>query len=284
MRLECDGFLGPRRHTPFSKYQVTAMKTCQHEWIEQCLIKYRFESLPEGEHWEDAHYPIPNCQGGTETVLLWSRDHAVHGPIQSENLDQVCIDGRKIHIDRPLIEEHYPDYLPLYDKWYIESKSRAGRISCIKRNQEDPDYWDKTLGAYLRENPDHHRKAAQKVKEKNPNHFIENYQKTLAPLQQDKEAYSNKCRKNFKQRLEDDPGYQSRVFKKLLEKNPNHQSEAAQKRWEVNPDKTQVTSLGKDRWYDPDHPELGQHNAGVLVKKQKKLGYPHGKENRVKVG
>jgi hypothetical protein len=38
------------------------------------------------------------------------------------------------------------------------------------------------------------------------------------------------------------------------------------------------------KWYDPDHPELGEHNAGVLVRKQKKLGYPYGKENRVKVG
>ena len=31
---------------------------------------------------------------------------------------------------------------------------------------------------------------------------------------------------------------------------------------------------------DPDHPELGHHNAGNLAKKQKALGLPHGKENR----
>ena len=35
---------------------------------------------------------------------------------------------------------------------------------------------------------------------------------------------------------------------------------------------------------DPDHPEIGRHNAGNLVKKQKALGFPHGKENRRKVG
>jgi hypothetical protein len=36
-------------------------------------------------------------------------------------------------------------------------------------------------------------------------------------------------------------------------------------------------------WEDPDHPELGTHNAGNLVRKQKSLALPHSKENRRKV-
>lgn len=36
-------------------------------------------------------------------------------------------------------------------------------------------------------------------------------------------------------------------------------------------------------WEDPDHPEIGQHNAGNLVKRQKSLGLPHSKENRRQV-
>jgi hypothetical protein len=39
----------------------------------------------------------------------------------------------------------------------------------------------------------------------------------------------------------------------------------------------------KMRYTDPDHPELGHHNAGNLVLKQKARGLPHGKENRRKV-
>jgi hypothetical protein len=39
----------------------------------------------------------------------------------------------------------------------------------------------------------------------------------------------------------------------------------------------------KEIYEDPDHPELGQTTAGPLVRKQKSRGYPHGKENRVKV-
>jgi group I intron endonuclease len=42
-------------------------------------------------------------------------------------------------------------------------------------------------------------------------------------------------------------------------------------------------SAKANKYRDPDHPELGVHNAGNLVIKQKSLGYPHGKENRVRV-
>ena len=37
------------------------------------------------------------------------------------------------------------------------------------------------------------------------------------------------------------------------------------------------------KWIDPDHPELGEHSAGTLALKQKSRGYPHGKDNRVRV-
>lgn len=38
------------------------------------------------------------------------------------------------------------------------------------------------------------------------------------------------------------------------------------------------------KWMDPDHPELGTHNPGNLAKIQRRMGYPAGKENRIKVG
>ena len=39
---------------------------------------------------------------------------------------------------------------------------------------------------------------------------------------------------------------------------------------------------GKTLFIDPDHPELGAHNAGNLVRKQRALGLPHGTENRLR--
>ena len=46
--------------------------------------------------------------------------------------------------------------------------------------------------------------------------------------------------------------------------------------------KNGVNSM-KMKYADPDHPELGQHAAPILVQKQKKKGYPHGRENRVRI-
>jgi ribosomal protein L27 len=44
------------------------------------------------------------------------------------------------------------------------------------------------------------------------------------------------------------------------------------------------SKAGKTLFEDPDHPELGTHNAGNLVRVQKSKGLPHGKENRRKTG
>ena len=43
-------------------------------------------------------------------------------------------------------------------------------------------------------------------------------------------------------------------------------------------------AVGSSKWVDPDHPELGAHNPGNLAKLQRRLRYPSGKENRIKVG
>jgi hypothetical protein len=41
---------------------------------------------------------------------------------------------------------------------------------------------------------------------------------------------------------------------------------------------------GSQKWEDPEHPELGQKPACVLVQMQKRRGLPHEKENRIRVG
>lgn len=42
-------------------------------------------------------------------------------------------------------------------------------------------------------------------------------------------------------------------------------------------------TTGAQKWMDPDHPELGEKPACVLVSMQKRRGYPHGKENRIQI-
>ncbi len=224
------------------------MITCQHEWIEQCQIRYRYESLPEGEHWEDAHYPLPECLGGTQTVKLWSRDHAVHGFLQSEDLDQVCFHGFRRKTDRALIEAHNPEYLELCDQWFIEAQRRAA----LKAQETHPGLAKKTFDKLRKERPEIYREAGKKggaITRDNGN-------LDRARAMRDQEKLKDRARK-----------MSSKAFSVLLEKNPDHQR-----------------TISLQKWTDPDHPELGQHNSGNLVKKQKALGYPHGKENRVKVG
>jgi hypothetical protein len=57
---------------------------------------------------------------------MWSRDHAVHGPLQSEDLNHPCICWVRTKFDTYLIKTHYPEYLELYRKWRYELSSLAG--------------------------------------------------------------------------------------------------------------------------------------------------------------
>ena len=88
----------------------------QYEFVESCLAKYRWESLPEGQAWEEAHYPIPECLGGTETVSMWSCDHTVQGILQSEELGHPCISHLQSSVDMENLRTHYPGYLDRYKK------------------------------------------------------------------------------------------------------------------------------------------------------------------------
>ena len=89
----------------------------QKEFVEGCYNWYREADLqpgnPEDGDWEEAHYPVPKCKGGTETILLLKEHHAVQGVIQSEELQWRCIFSW---------EEKYlsGEYLELFNKWMSE--------------------------------------------------------------------------------------------------------------------------------------------------------------------
>ena len=93
----------------------------QKEFVENCYNWYREADLqpgnPEDGNWDAAHYPIPSCKDGTETILLLREHHAIQGVIQSEELQWKCLWGW---------EEKYltGEYLELYKKW----KSEGSRL------------------------------------------------------------------------------------------------------------------------------------------------------------
>jgi len=104
----------------------------QKEFVDSCVVKYRWETIPEEMKFEDAHYPIPQCKGGTKTIQLWSCDHTLQGLFQSEELNHPCLDGRRFTHDIRNLEEHYPEYLPLLYKWDKIRRSMGGKAGSHK--------------------------------------------------------------------------------------------------------------------------------------------------------
>ena len=104
---------------------------CQHEWVEQCLARYRVEP-PEGYHWEDAHYPKSERLGETNTVRLWFPDHIVQGCLQTLELQYPCICAKKRSIEQLVVSQIYPEYLPLYEEAYRFCQSFAGKRGGVR--------------------------------------------------------------------------------------------------------------------------------------------------------
>ena len=93
------------------------MITCQHEWVEQCQLRYKVEP-PVGYGFQDAHYPTSEKLGGTETIRLWYPDHIVQGCLQTLEFQYPCIDVRSREKEREIVKREYPEYVRLYDKAY----------------------------------------------------------------------------------------------------------------------------------------------------------------------
>ena len=101
----------------------------QKEFIEGCY-KYYADNLyepgnPDDGNWEEAHYPIPKCKGGTAIVLLLQEHHAIHGVVQSEELGHPCVWGWEA--------DYLPDeYLPHFNKWKLEASKLGGATSRLR--------------------------------------------------------------------------------------------------------------------------------------------------------
>ena len=86
----------------------------QAEYVAGCYEYYAVNSIVVGDPtegtWENAHYPVPSCRGGTHTVPLLKQHHAIHNVIQSEELQYPCVYGWE--------KEYLPaEYLTLLTKW-----------------------------------------------------------------------------------------------------------------------------------------------------------------------
>jgi hypothetical protein len=100
--------------------------TCQHDWISQCKARYKVNP-PKSYHWEDAHYPLSEKLGGTDTTPLWYPDHIIQGCLQTLEYEYPCIYSGKRKVERKIIGEVYPEYLGIYDQAYEMCQRYSGR-------------------------------------------------------------------------------------------------------------------------------------------------------------
>jgi hypothetical protein len=145
-----------------------------------CRAWYEEQGLiVDSSNGEFAHSPLTRKECDTGHYLLHGH-HQHHGLLQSKDLNKCCFfagNTKKWLLECGYFPENYFELWDIYEKYSNH-------------------LWENTLGKYLEENPDHAKNAAVKVKKENPSHFTENYERTLGVLQEDKEAYSEMCRKS----------------------------------------------------------------------------------------
>jgi hypothetical protein len=87
----------------------------QHDFVLGCQRYYAENHYepgnPEDGTWEDCHYPVPKCLGGTATVKLLKEHHAIQGVLQSEEYQTCCVAGWEKAI---LVGT---EYYELWKKW-----------------------------------------------------------------------------------------------------------------------------------------------------------------------
>jgi hypothetical protein len=154
-----------------------------------------------------------------------------------------------------LIEQYYPEYLELCDWWFIEAQKRA-------------------FQARLKKNPNCQAEAAKVSGKNNVLSGHLDRIRELIPIEKMVERGQTLGRKNV------ESGHLERI--RTIE----HQTYASSRRHVLYPDLSSQTMsrVNDQRWIDPDHPELGEHSAATLTRMQIRRGYPHGKENRKRVG
>ena len=107
----------------------------QHEWVKGCLAFYQENDMTPEEGWEEAHYPIPKCLGGDETVWLTWEHHQIQGLLQSEEYRRVCFYA--YDVKKYLEQDGREDLWELYWKWTRENGRKMG-VKNMKKMHEHP--------------------------------------------------------------------------------------------------------------------------------------------------
>lgn len=235
---------------------------------------------------------------------LWYPDHIVHGVLQTLSTSYPCIHTPKYKKEVEILAEVYPEYLDIYWEAYFFCKKFASDRA-FERKTED----GKPLGPY---------KGGITSGKKHAENKTGVCGRSLEKMQEDgRKGGSIAGPLNVSNQVGiHSPEWQpkrSQVSKQVIQRNIENKVGIHSEEWK-NSEKChqarikngkRAAELGtgihnfecrsksgikgaavtnSQKWVDPDHPELGEHSAPTLVQMQKRRGYPHDKENRVKVG
>lgn len=119
----------------------------QQEWVEGCLNFYKENDLqqgnPEDGEWQECHFPVPKCLGGTEVVLLLKEHHAVQGVLQSEEFQHPCVWGW----ERKFLEG---EVLKVFESWLVFRAATNLNSRTPEERRKAKAKGDETLGAERR--------------------------------------------------------------------------------------------------------------------------------------
>ncbi len=114
----------------------------QHEFVENCLNWYKKADLqpgnPEDGLWHKAHYPVPQCLGGTDWVWLLKEHHAVQGVLQSLEYKHCCVSGW----EKYYLTGYWEYLLPVF----ITSCGERGRRNLERMHAEKDGFGRSLLG------------------------------------------------------------------------------------------------------------------------------------------
>ena len=226
----------------------------QHEFVAKCYANYAELGLepgnPDDGEWQDAHYPAPKGEGD-KTIPLLFEDHQIQGILQSEEYGKYCFFSG--HTRKSLT--HGPFVSGWFDLWDIYEKYVSDNS---KKNAEKAHSQKDELGKSIFAMRCHSKK--------------DEFGRSIAGVKAAERLNAEK----------DELGRSVRGVKASKRLNAVVHAKKDKLGRSVHSVKSAERMCAKG-WEDPDHPELGIHNAGNLVQLQKRKGLPHSKKNRVKV-
>jgi hypothetical protein len=119
----------------------------QQEFVENCIAYYNEADLtpgnPEDGVWHKAHFPDPQCLGGTKWIWLLKEHHAIQGVLQSLEYKHCCLGGW----EKRYLIEGWKYLLPVF----VASCGERGRKNLAALHAEKDELGRSILGVHAGE-------------------------------------------------------------------------------------------------------------------------------------